>query len=70
VAIAVGAIAGAVGGQYAQNRFETRQPGQQVIVRLPSGVLIAVTQPVNPALRVGQLVYVEGSGPDARVLPR
>ena len=70
VAIAVGAIAGAVGGQYAENKYETKQPGQQVIVRVESGVLVAVTQPVNPALRVGQRAYVQGSGPDARVVPQ
>jgi outer membrane lipoprotein SlyB len=70
VAIAVGAIAGAVGGQYAQNRYESRQQGQQIVVRLTSGVLVVVTQKTNAALYVGQNVYVEGSGPDATVLPR
>jgi len=70
VAIAVGAIAGAVGGQYAQNRYETRQQGQQIVVRLTSGVLVVVTQKTNPALYVGQNVYVEGSGHNASVLPR
>ena len=70
VAIAVGAIAGAVGGQYAQNRYASKQQGQQVVVRLTSGVLVVVTQKTNPALYVGQNVYVEGSGPDATVLPR
>lgn len=69
VAIAIGAIAGAVGGQYAQNRYESRQQGQQVVVRLDSGVLVVVTQPPNAALAVGQRVYVTGSGPDARVVP-
>jgi len=39
-------------------------------VRLSSGVIIEVTQPVNPALFTGQRVYVEGYGIDARVLPR
>lgn len=70
VAIAVGAIAGAAGGQYAQNRYQSRQPGQQIVVRLNSGVLVVVTQKSNPALFVGQRVYVEGSGPDATVLPQ
>lgn len=70
VAIAVGAIAGAVGGQYAQNRFDSRKEGQQIVVRLTSGVLVVVTQPTNPALRVGQNVYVEGAGANASVIPR
>ena len=71
VAIAAGAIAGAVGGSYAQRQyFDKPQPGQQVFVRLSSGVLIEVTQPVNPALRPGMRVYVQGSGPDTRVVPQ
>ena len=71
VAIAAGAIAGAVGGNIAQQKyFDRPQPAQQIYVRLSSGVIIAVTQPVNPVLFTGQRVYVEGYGIDARVLPR
>ena len=68
--IAVGAIAGAIGGNVAQNRFfDKPQPAQQVIVRLASGVLVAITQPVNPGLSRGMRVYVEGQGHEARVVP-
>ena len=42
---------------------------EQVYVRLQSGVLVAITQPVNPALARGMRVYVEGQGHDARVVP-
>ncbi|HYB49850.1 MAG TPA: glycine zipper 2TM domain-containing protein [Burkholderiaceae bacterium] len=70
VAIAIGAIAGAVGGQYAENKYENKQPGQQIVVRLMSGVLVVVTQPVNANLFVGEPVYIEGAGQDAHVLPR
>ncbi|HEX6827537.1 MAG TPA: glycine zipper 2TM domain-containing protein [Burkholderiales bacterium] len=70
VAIAIGAIAGAVGGQYAENKYESKKPGQQIVVRLGSGVLVVVTQASNPALYVGQNVYVEGSGQSAMVVPR
>jgi outer membrane lipoprotein SlyB len=71
VAIAAGAIAGAVGGNYAQKRFYDKpQPAQQVIVRLGNGVLVSITQPINPQLRPGLRVYVEGSGADARVVPQ
>ena len=71
VAIAAGAIAGAVGGNYAQQRFfDKPQPAQQVIVRLTTGVLVSITQPVNSALRPGQKVSIEGSGSSARVVPR
>jgi outer membrane lipoprotein SlyB len=70
VAIAAGAIAGAIGGNVAQNRyFDKPQAAQQVIVRLTSGVLVAITQPPNPALSRGMRVYVEGQGHDARVVP-
>jgi len=70
VAIAAGAIAGAIGGNVAQNRyFDKPQPAQQVFVRLQSGVLVAITQPVNPAIQRGMRVYVEGTGHEARVVP-
>ena len=70
VAIAAGAIAGVLGGNAAQNRyFDKPQAAQQVIVRLTSGVLVAVTQPPNPALARGMRVYIEGQGHEARVVP-
>jgi outer membrane lipoprotein SlyB len=70
VAMVIGGLAGAAGGQYAQNRYESRQVGQQVVVRLSSGVLVVVTQKPNPTLRVGQSVYIEGSGQSATVIPQ
>jgi outer membrane lipoprotein SlyB len=71
VAIAAGAIAGAFGGNYAQQRYYDKpEAAQQIYVRLQSGVLVMITQPVNPALASGQRVYVEGSGSSARVIPR
>jgi outer membrane lipoprotein SlyB len=69
VAIAVGAIGGAVGGNYVQNQHD-KQPGQQIVVRLNSGVLVVVTQPTNPNLYVGQPVYVDGAGMKATVVPQ
>jgi len=71
VAIAAGAILGAVGGNYAQKQYYDKpQPAQQIYVRLASGVLVAITQPINPNLFQGQKVFLEGSGQDARVVPR
>lgn len=71
VAIVAGAIAGAVGGNYAQKQFfDKPQPAQQVIVRMTSGVLVSITQPVNNGLRPGQKVFIEGSGSSARVVPQ
>lgn len=70
VAIAIGAIAGAVGGQYAQNNYDKPQPAQQIVVRLNSGVLVVVTQPPNYSLRKDERVVVEGSGQTAHVIPQ
>ena len=70
VAIAVGAIGGAFAGQYLQNKYEPKKEGQQIVVRLNSGVLVVVTQPVGPYLQVGQSVYIEGQGQSARVVPK
>ena len=71
VAIAAGAILGAVGGNYAQKQYYDKpQPAQQIYVRLANGVLVEVTQPVNPSLFQGQKIFLEGSGQDARVVPR
>ena len=70
VAIAAGAIAGAVGGKAVQNRYYDKpEPAQQIIVRLKSGVLVSITQPVNQALREQQQVLIDGSGTEARVIP-
>jgi outer membrane lipoprotein SlyB len=70
VAIAIGALGGAVGGQYAENKYQSKQPGQQIIVRLNSGVSVVITQAPNYSLVVGQRVYVEGSGANAHVVPQ
>jgi len=71
VAIAIGAIAGAVGGQYAENKYDSPKPGQQIVVRLNSGVLVVITQtPPNGNFYKGEPVYIEGSGSDAHVIPQ
>ena len=70
VAMVVGAIGGAFAGNHVQQRYDQPQAAQQVIVRLKSGVLVAITQPVDSRLYKGQRVYVEGSGDGARVLPQ
>ncbi len=70
VAMVAGAVGGAIAGNEVQKRYDRPQPGQQIVVRVKSGVLVSVSQPINPALRVGQPVYIEGSGENARVLPR
>lgn len=66
VAIAVGAIGGGLAGHEVQKKYDT-QPGSIVTVRLDSGVLVEVTQPVDPDLKVGDKVMVQGQGENARV---
>ena len=70
VAMVAGALGGALFGNNLQKRYDQPVPGQQIIVRVRSGVLVAVTQPADPNLRLGQSVYIEGSGEGARVIPQ
>lgn len=71
VAMVAGALAGAVGGNYAEKKqYDQPKDAQQIIVRTNSGVLVSVTQPINPSLTKGMDVYVEGSGSEAKVVPQ
>jgi outer membrane lipoprotein SlyB len=70
VAMVAGALGGALFGNNIQKKYDQPVPGQQIIVRVKSGVLVAVTQPADPSLRPGQHVYIEGSGEGARVVPQ
>jgi outer membrane lipoprotein SlyB len=70
VAMVLGTIGGAMAGNEAQKRHDQPIQAQQVIVRTKSGVLVSVTQPVDSRLRVGEKVYIEGSGDGARVVPQ
>jgi outer membrane lipoprotein SlyB len=68
VAMVLGTIGGAVAGNTVQRRNQQPTPGHDIIVRLTNGVLVSVTQePTN--LRVGQKVFIQGKGEDARVTP-
>lgn len=70
VAMVVGTVGGALAGNEVQKKRDQPVPGQQIIVRTTNGVLVAVTQPAQADLRVGQRVYIEGSGDGARVTQR
>lgn len=70
VARVLGAVGGAVGGNEVQKNYERPVPAQHIIVRMDSGVLVAVTQPTDSRMRVKLPVYVEGNGEAARVTPR
>ena len=67
VAMVVGAIGGTIAGSQVAKRYDRRSPGQQIFVRTTAGVLVEVTQPVNPGLQVGQRVFIQGNGEGARV---
>ena len=69
VAMVAGAIGGALVGNDIQKKNAQPVPGQQIIVRTRSGVLVAVTQPVGPYLQTGQRVYLQGNGENTRVIP-
>ena len=71
VAMIAGALAGAAGGNYVEKKkYDQPVDAQQIIVRTHSGVLVQVTQPINPVLKKGMNVYVEGAGNEARVVPQ
>jgi outer membrane lipoprotein SlyB len=70
VAMVLGTLGGAAGGYAIANKYDKPTPAQQIFVRLTNGVLVSVTQPTNASLRVGQRVYIEGSGHEARVVPQ
>jgi outer membrane lipoprotein SlyB len=70
VAMVVGAIGGSMAGGQIAERYSKPLEGQQIFVRVDSGVLVEVTQPVTPGLRVGQRVFIQGNGEAARVLPQ
>lgn len=70
VAMVLGTVGGAFAGNEVQKKYDQPVPGQQIIVRTGNGVLISVTQAVNPNLFKGQRVYVEGNGDGARVVAR
>jgi outer membrane lipoprotein SlyB len=68
VAIVLGAIGGGVLGQNVQNKYVDKRQGSHIVVALDNGVQVAVTQPLDPNLRVGDRVMIQGSGQNARVV--
>ena len=68
IATVAGVLAGGFAGNTVQNKYAERRPGQHIIVQTNNGVAVGITQPADPALRVGDLVRIDGSGPNARVV--
>ena len=68
VATVIGVIGGGVAGNTIQNRYLDKRAGQHIVVELDNRVQIAVTQPADPDLRVGDRVRIDGAGQHARVI--
>ena len=64
---AVAAALGDSGDAAALQGLESIREGQYVVVQLDNGVAVGITQPTDQALRIGDRVRIEGSGPGARV---
>lgn len=69
VATVAGTLLGGYAGSQVQNNSQS-QPGQHILVGLPSGVSVGITQPYDASLRVGDQVQIVGAGPGARVVRR
>ena len=63
----MGTLGGGLLGRRVQNKYTDRRAGQHIIVKVNNGVAVGITQPADPALRVGDKVRIDGSGADARV---
>lgn len=68
-ATVTGAVLGGLAGTYAESRMR-KQGAQRVTVGMKTGGTVTIVQPVDDRLREGLAVRVEGSGENARVLPR
>lgn len=68
-ATVAGAVLGGVAGTYAQSKIG-KQDAQRITVNMVTGGRVTITQPTDNRLREGMRVRVEGSGENARVVPR
>lgn len=68
-ATVAGAVLGGLAGTYAESKLK-KQDAQRVTVNMKTGGTLTILQPVDGRLRRGMAVRVEGSGEDARVVPR
>lgn len=70
IARVAGELIGAHEAEKEAEKGDADVPGEQFMVRLPNGVLVAITQAGTSNLRVGQEVLIEGAGDKARVVAR
>jgi outer membrane lipoprotein SlyB len=68
-ATVAGAVLGGLAGTYAESRMD-KENAHQVTVDMATGGRVTITQPLDNRLREGMRVRVEGSGENARVVPR
>jgi outer membrane lipoprotein SlyB len=68
-ATVVGAVLGGAAGTYAESKI-SKGEAQRVTVNMVTGGRVTITQPIDNRLREGMRVRVEGSGENARVVPR
>lgn len=69
VGAVLGAAAGAAAGTVVESKMK-KQEAQRVSVRMSTGGTVTLMQPIDDRLRHGMAVRVEGSGENARVVPR
>jgi outer membrane lipoprotein SlyB len=68
-ATVAGAVIGGVAGTYAESKIG-KKDAQRITVNMVTGGRVTITQPMDDRLREGMRVRVEGSGENARVVPR
>jgi outer membrane lipoprotein SlyB len=68
-ATVAGAVLGGLAGTYAESKYK-KQDAQKVTVNMATGGSVTILQPVDGRLRNGMNVRVEGTGENARVVPR
>ena len=68
-ATVAGAVLGGVAGTYAESKID-KKDAQRITVNMVTGGRVTITQPIDARLREGMRVRVEGSGENARVVPR
>jgi len=68
-ATVAGAVLGGVAGTYAESKIQ-KTDAQRVTVNMKTGGSVTIVQPMDGRLRDGMSVRVEGSGENARVVPR
>ena len=68
-AAVAGAVLGGLAGTYAESKLG-KETAQQVTVKMATGGTVTIVQPSDGRLKSGLAVRVEGSGENARVVPR